>query len=62
MYILSLDSTAIAATVALCDDEKLLACTTIQNGNTCQYENPDSQRKSINSRALFPKLPQENSP
>ena len=34
MYILSLDSTAVAATVALCDDERLLACTTIQNGNT----------------------------
>ena len=34
MYILSLDSTAIAATVALCDDERMLACTTIQNGNT----------------------------
>lgn len=34
MYILSLDSTAVAATVALCDDEHLLALTTIQNGNT----------------------------
>lgn len=34
MYILALDSTAVAATVALCDDEQLLACTTIQNGNT----------------------------
>ncbi len=34
MYILALDSTATAATVALCDDEKLLACTTLHNGNT----------------------------
>lgn len=34
MYILSLDSTAIAATVALCDDEKLLSLTTVENGNT----------------------------
>jgi tRNA threonylcarbamoyladenosine biosynthesis protein TsaB len=34
MYILSLDSTATAATVALCDDEKLLSLTTVQNGNT----------------------------
>ena len=34
MYILALDSTATAATVALCDDERLLSCTTVQNGNT----------------------------
>ena len=34
MYILSLDSTAIAASVALCDDERMLALTTIENGNT----------------------------
>ena len=34
MYILALDSTAIAATVALCDDEKLLSLTTVENGNT----------------------------
>ncbi|MBR5615213.1 MAG: tRNA (adenosine(37)-N6)-threonylcarbamoyltransferase complex dimerization subunit type 1 TsaB [Clostridia bacterium] len=34
MYILSLDSTAIAATVALCDDQKLLSLTTVENGNT----------------------------
>lgn len=34
MYILSLDSTATTASVALCDDERLLACTTIHNGNT----------------------------
>lgn len=34
MYILSLDSTATAATVSLCEDERLLACTTIHNGNT----------------------------
>ena len=34
MYILSLDSTATAATVALCDDERMLACMTIHNGNT----------------------------
>ena len=34
MYILSLDSTASAATVALCDDERLLSCMTVQNGNT----------------------------
>lgn len=34
MYILSLDSTAVAASVALCDDERLLALTTIENGNT----------------------------
>ena len=34
MYILSLDSTAVAATVALCDSEKLLSLTTVQNGNT----------------------------
>ena len=34
MLILALDSTAIAATVALCDDERLLACYTLQNGNT----------------------------
>ena len=34
MYILSLDSTAIAATVALCDNEKLLSLTTVENGNT----------------------------
>jgi tRNA threonylcarbamoyladenosine biosynthesis protein TsaB len=34
MYILALDSTAIAATVALCDGEKLLSLTTVENGNT----------------------------
>lgn len=34
MYILSLDSTAIAATVALCDGEKLLSLSTVENGNT----------------------------
>lgn len=34
MYILSLDSTATAASVALCDDERMLSCTTIHNGNT----------------------------
>ena len=34
MYILSLDSTAVAATVALCEDERLLALTTVENGNT----------------------------
>lgn len=34
MYILSLDSTAVAASVALCDGERLLALTTIENGNT----------------------------
>lgn len=34
MYILSLDSTAIAASVALCDDERMLALYTIENGNT----------------------------
>lgn len=34
MYILALDSTAIAATVALCDDEKMLSLSTIENGNT----------------------------
>ncbi len=35
MYILSLDSTAIAASVALCDENaKLLSLTTLQNGNT----------------------------
>ena len=34
MYILALDSTAIAATVALCDDEKMLSLTTVENGNT----------------------------
>lgn len=34
MYILSLDSTAIAASVALCNDERMLALTTIENGNT----------------------------
>ncbi len=34
MYILSLDSTALTATVALCDDERLLSLTTVQKGNT----------------------------
>ena len=34
MYILALDSTATAASVALCDDERLLCCTTLHNGNT----------------------------
>ena len=34
MYILALDSTAIAATVALCDDDKMLSLTTVENGNT----------------------------
>lgn len=34
MYILSLDSTAVAASVALCDDERLLSLTTVENGNT----------------------------
>ena len=34
MYILALDSTAVAATVALCDDQKLLSLTTVENGNT----------------------------
>ena len=34
MKILALDSTAIAASVALCDGEKLLGEYTIQNGNT----------------------------
>ena len=34
MYILALDSTAIAATVALCDNEKMLSLTTVENGNT----------------------------
>ena len=34
MLILATDSTAIAASVALCEDERLLACYTLQNGNT----------------------------
>ena len=34
MKILALDSTALTATVALCEDEKLLAEYTINNGNT----------------------------
>ena len=34
MKILSLDSTAIVSTVAICEDEKLLAQFTINNGNT----------------------------
>ncbi len=34
MRILALDSTALTATVALCEDEKLLAEYTINNGNT----------------------------
>ena len=34
MKILSLDSTAIVSTVAICDDEKLLAQFTLNNGNT----------------------------
>ena len=34
MYILALDSTAQVATAALCEDRRLLACSTIQNGNT----------------------------
>lgn len=34
MKILSLDSTAVVSTVAVCDDEKLLAQFTLNNGNT----------------------------
>lgn len=34
MYVLAFDTTAIAASVCLCDDDKLLCCTTLQNGNT----------------------------
>ena len=34
MKILSLDSTAIVSTVAICDDERLLAQFTLNNGNT----------------------------
>jgi len=34
MKILALDSTAVAATVALCDDDRLLGEYTIRNGNT----------------------------
>ena len=34
MKILALDSTAIVSTVAICEDEKLLAQFTINNGNT----------------------------
>ena len=34
MKILALDSTAVAASVALCEDEALLAEYTIRNGNT----------------------------
>ena len=34
MYILALDSTALAATVSLCDGEKLLSLSTVENGNT----------------------------
>ena len=30
-----------------------------QNGSTCQYENPDSFRKSTKSRPAFPNAPQE---
>lgn len=34
MIILASDSTAVVASVALCDDEKLLACFTVNAGNT----------------------------
>ena len=34
MKILAIDSTAIVASVALCDDEKLIALYTVNNGNT----------------------------
>ena len=34
MKILAIDSTALVASVALCDDEKLLALCTVNNGNT----------------------------
>lgn len=34
MYILALDSTAVTAAAALCDDEKLIASYTVNNGNT----------------------------
>lgn len=34
MLILALDSTALTATVSVCDDEKLLSCHVLQNGNT----------------------------
>ena len=34
MLILALDSTAQTATVSVCDDEKLLSCHVLQNGNT----------------------------
>ena len=34
MKILALDSTAVAASVALCEDDALLAEYTLQNGNT----------------------------
>ena len=34
MKILSLDSTAIVSTVAICENERLLAQFTINNGNT----------------------------
>ena len=45
MYILSLDSTAIAATVALCDDQKLLSLTTVENGSS-------SREKSFNAWSI----------
>ena len=34
MKILALDSTAVVASVAVCDGEKLLACYTVNAGNT----------------------------
>ena len=34
MKILALDSTAVTAAVAVCEDEKLLASYTLNNGNT----------------------------
>ena len=47
MKILAIDSTAIVASVALCEDDKLIAIYTVNNGNTHSETLLPTHKKSL---------------
>lgn len=55
MFILALDSTAVSASVALCDGERLLAEYTIENGNTHSENLLPMVEELLNKFKLTPK-------
>ena len=55
MYLLALDSTAVSASVALCDDERLLGEILIENGNTHSENLLPMVEELLNKFSMTPK-------